>query len=61
MAETCKESFFILPVVSRYFYDTIDTCNIGSMTNESKHLKKSNAACFYMPIVLKLLIIVHMW
>ena len=27
----------------------------------SKHLKKSNAACFYMPIVLKLLKIVQMW
>ena len=26
-----------------------------------KHLKKSNAACFYAPIVLKLLIIVQMW
>ena len=26
-----------------------------------KHLKKSNAACFYMPIVLKLLIVVQMW
>ena len=26
----------------------------------SKHLKKSNAACFYTPIVLKLLIIVQM-
>ena len=27
----------------------------------SKHLKKSNAACFCTPIVLKLLIIVQMW
>ena len=27
----------------------------------TKHLKKSNAACFYTPIVLKLLIIVQMW
>ena len=27
----------------------------------NKHLKKSNAACFYTPIVLKLLIIVQMW
>ena len=27
----------------------------------SKHLKKSNAACFYTPMVLKLLIIVQMW
>ena len=26
-----------------------------------KHLKKSNASCFYLPIVLKLLIIVQMW
>ena len=26
-----------------------------------KHLKKSNAACFYTPIVLKLLIIIQMW
>ena len=26
----------------------------------TKHLKKSNAACFYTPIVLKLLIIVQM-
>ena len=26
-----------------------------------KHLKKSNAACFYTPIVLKLLIVVQMW
>ena len=26
----------------------------------NKHLKKSNAACFYTPIVLKLLIIVQM-
>ena len=28
---------------------------------ETKHLKKSNAACFYTPIVLKLLIIIQMW
>ena len=27
----------------------------------SKHLKKSNAACFYTPIVLKLLIVDQMW
>ena len=27
----------------------------------NKHLKKSNAACFYTPVVLKLLIIVQMW
>ena len=27
----------------------------------SKHLKKSNAACFYTPVVLKLLTIVQMW
>ena len=27
----------------------------------TKHLKKSNAACFYTPIVLKLFIIVQMW
>ena len=27
----------------------------------TKHLKKSNAACFYTPIVLNLLIIVQMW
>ena len=27
---------------------------------KTKHLKKSNAACFYTPIVLKLLIIVQM-
>ena len=27
----------------------------------NKHLKKSNAACFYTPIVLKLLIVVQMW
>ena len=26
-----------------------------------KHLKKSNAACLYAPIVLKLLIVVQMW
>ena len=26
----------------------------------TKHLKKSNAACFYTPIVLKLLVIVQM-
>ena len=26
-----------------------------------KHLKKSNAACFYTPIVLKQLIVVQMW
>ena len=30
-------------------------------TTLPKHLKKSNAACFYTPIVLKLLIIVQMW
>ena len=28
--------------------------------HETKHLKKSNAACFYTPVVLKLLIIVQM-
>ena len=27
---------------------------------KTKHLKKSNAACFYTPIVLKLLIVVQM-
>ena len=27
----------------------------------TKHLKKSNAACFYTPVVLKLLMIVPMW
>ena len=27
----------------------------------TKYLKKSNAACFHTPIVLKLLIIVQMW
>ena len=27
----------------------------------TKHLKKSNAACFYTPVVLKLLIIVQIW
>ena len=26
-----------------------------------KHLKNSNAACFYTPVVLKLLIIIQMW
>ena len=30
-------------------------------TSVHKHLKKSNAACFYTPIVLKLFIIVQMW
>ena len=30
------------------------------MQMETKHLKKSNAACFYTPIVLKLLIVVQM-
>ena len=29
--------------------------------SKTKHLKKSNAACFYTPAVLKLLIIVQMW
>ena len=28
---------------------------------KTKHLKKSNTACFYPPIILKLLIIVQMW
>ena len=28
--------------------------------DKDKHLKKSNTACFYTPIVLKLLIIVQM-
>ena len=32
--------------------------NVDAKSN--KHLKKSNAACFYTPIVLKLLIIVQM-
>ena len=32
----------------------------GSTNDYTKHLKKSNAACFYLPIVLKLLIIVQM-
>ena len=32
----------------------------GFMSKSYKHLKKSNAACFYTPIVLKLLIIVQM-
>ena len=29
--------------------------------DQTKHLKKSNAACFYTPVVLKLLIIVQIW
>ena len=33
----------------------------GKVCISNKHLKKSNAACFYTPIVLKLLIIVQMW
>ena len=32
-----------------------------STPKNNKHLKKSNAACFYTPIVLKLLVIVQMW
>ena len=32
----------------------------SSSSHPNKHLKKSNAACFYTPIVLKLLIIVQM-
>ena len=32
-----------------------------SEMHTNKHLKKSNAACFYTPIVLKLLIVVQMW
>ena len=32
-----------------------------TLQQPSKHLKKSNAARFYTPIVLKLLIIVQMW
>ena len=32
-----------------------------SVIVQYKHLKKSNAACFHTPIVLKLLIIVQMW
>ena len=31
------------------------------ISETNKHLKKSNAACFYTPIVLKLSIIVQMW
>ena len=33
---------------------------LNPRTKSTKHLKKSNAACFYTPIVLKLLIIVQM-
>ena len=32
-----------------------------NVANNTKHLKKSNAACFYKPVVLKLSIIVQMW
>ena len=31
------------------------------MMDANKHLKNSNAACFYTTIVLKLLIVVQMW
>ena len=34
---------------------------VADLVYVSKHLKKSNAACFCTPIVLKLLIIVQMW
>ena len=39
--------------ISPFLPSTTDTA--------TKHLKKSNAACFYTPTVLKLLIIVQMW
>ena len=43
--------------------DILDILDIVSqlvLSVETKHLKKSNAACFYTPVVLKLLIIVQM-
>ena len=47
-------SFFVSPELSSV-RDYVITHSVH------KHLKKSNAACFYTPVVLKLLIIVQMW
>ena len=54
-------------IIRNAFYDYCTACvktNVAFLRNLNivvyKHLKKSNAACFYTPIVLKLLIIVQM-
>ena len=52
--EYFKLFIFLIDEISWRFY------NINKLLVR-KHLKKSNAACFYTPIVLKLLIVVQMW
>ena len=39
---------------------TVDSGDDVFIYVRTKHLKKSNAACFYTPIVLKLLIVAQM-
>ena len=41
-------------------FDMFEYCVYATSIFTTKHLKKSNAACFYTPVVLKLLIIVQM-
>ena len=52
-------------VLVRESHNSIHTSTVLGLKKDSskliKHLKKSNAACFYAPIVLKLLIVVQMW
>ena len=46
-----------LTAISKNVFAMFIVCVTEQVT---KHLKKSNAACFYTPIVLKLLIVVQM-
>ena len=55
--------FIQKPIFNIEPYFLVYCCSIWTTIiafSPTKHLKKSNAACFYMPIVLKLLIIVQM-
>ena len=53
--------YFIFILHTLDLASTEDSTKLISLSTENKHLKKSNAACFYTPVVLKLLIIVQMW
>ena len=53
-------SFLRVLLVLTQRFQKSESCTTNFETKH-KHLKKSNAACFYTPIVLKLAIIVQMW
>ena len=57
----------MLKAMDYYIYKNINNNNMGILQeslgdqDSYKHLKKGNAACFYTPIVLKLVIVIQMW